>query len=208
MVHLNNIWFVIIAIFWVGFFILEGFDFGVGMLHSFVGTERRRASHRRQLHRAHLGRQRDVAGRGGGGDLRRLPVVVRHHVLHPLPGHGDRPSGPDRARGLLRVQPQDRQPAVAVDLEVVAHHRAALLIPFLLGTALGDLLHGLPINSVPQLHRQLLGPAGSLRALHRSHPDRALPCSLGAAYLTPQDRRARCTIGWPVCRADSAGWPP
>ena len=25
------------AVFWVGFFVLEGFDFGVGMLHSFVG---------------------------------------------------------------------------------------------------------------------------------------------------------------------------
>ena len=37
MVHLSNIWFVIVAVFWVGFFILEGFDFGVGMLHSFVG---------------------------------------------------------------------------------------------------------------------------------------------------------------------------
>src|ERR1700722_10811732 len=37
MIHLNNIWFIIIAIFWVGYFILEGFDFGVGMLHSFVG---------------------------------------------------------------------------------------------------------------------------------------------------------------------------
>ncbi len=37
MVHLNNIWLVIVAIFWVGYFILEGFDFGVGMLHSFVG---------------------------------------------------------------------------------------------------------------------------------------------------------------------------
>ena len=35
--QLDNIWFVIVAIFWVGFFILEGFDFGVGMLHSFVG---------------------------------------------------------------------------------------------------------------------------------------------------------------------------
>ncbi|MFN8126036.1 MAG: cytochrome d ubiquinol oxidase subunit II [Candidatus Nanopelagicales bacterium] len=41
---LQNIWFVIIAIFWVGFFVLEGFDLGVGMLHWFVGrddTERR-----------------------------------------------------------------------------------------------------------------------------------------------------------------------
>src|SRR6478735_11381498 len=35
--HLYDIWFAIVAFFWVGFFILEGFDFGVGMLHSFVG---------------------------------------------------------------------------------------------------------------------------------------------------------------------------
>ncbi len=41
---LVTIWFVIIAIFWVGFFVLEGFDLGVGVLHRFVGaddTERR-----------------------------------------------------------------------------------------------------------------------------------------------------------------------
>jgi cytochrome d ubiquinol oxidase subunit II len=35
--HLSNLWFLIVALFWVGFFVLEGFDFGVGMLHSFVG---------------------------------------------------------------------------------------------------------------------------------------------------------------------------
>ncbi len=34
---LGDFWFVIAAIFWVGFFVLEGFDFGVGMLHSFIG---------------------------------------------------------------------------------------------------------------------------------------------------------------------------
>ena len=46
MLHLHTIWFVIIAVLWVGFFVLEGFDFGVGMLHTFVGeteTERARA---------------------------------------------------------------------------------------------------------------------------------------------------------------------
>ena len=32
-------WFIIITILWTGFFILEGFDFGVGMLHSFVGQD-------------------------------------------------------------------------------------------------------------------------------------------------------------------------
>ena len=33
---MKSLWFVIVAVFWVGFFVLEGFDFGVGMLHSFV----------------------------------------------------------------------------------------------------------------------------------------------------------------------------
>ena len=35
--QLHTIWFVIIVFFWIGFFVLEGFDFGVGMLHRFVG---------------------------------------------------------------------------------------------------------------------------------------------------------------------------
>ena len=34
---LQTIWFVIITIFWVGFFVLEGFDFGVGALHMLIG---------------------------------------------------------------------------------------------------------------------------------------------------------------------------
>jgi cytochrome d ubiquinol oxidase subunit II len=34
---LDVVWFVIIAFFWTGFFVLEGFDFGVGMLHRLVG---------------------------------------------------------------------------------------------------------------------------------------------------------------------------
>ena len=29
---LNTTWFLLIAVLWVGYFILEGFDFGVGML--------------------------------------------------------------------------------------------------------------------------------------------------------------------------------
>ena len=34
---LDVVWFVIIGFFWTGFFVLEGFDFGVGMLHKVVG---------------------------------------------------------------------------------------------------------------------------------------------------------------------------
>lgn len=36
---LNSFWFVIIAILWVGYFILEGFDFGVGMLLKFIAKD-------------------------------------------------------------------------------------------------------------------------------------------------------------------------
>ena len=42
---LNTLWFVLIAVLWIGFFFLEGFDFGVGMLLPFIGRndEERRA---------------------------------------------------------------------------------------------------------------------------------------------------------------------
>lgn len=37
--ELPIVWFVIVAVFWVGFFVLEGFDFGVGVLHRLVGKD-------------------------------------------------------------------------------------------------------------------------------------------------------------------------
>ena len=36
---LDVVWFVIVAVFWTGFFVLEGFDFGVGVLHKAVGRD-------------------------------------------------------------------------------------------------------------------------------------------------------------------------
>jgi cytochrome bd-type quinol oxidase subunit 2 len=30
---LVSFWFVVVVVFWTGFLVLEGFDFGVGMLH-------------------------------------------------------------------------------------------------------------------------------------------------------------------------------
>jgi cytochrome d ubiquinol oxidase subunit II len=36
---LETLWFVIVAVFWTGFFVLEGFDFGVGVLHAVVGRD-------------------------------------------------------------------------------------------------------------------------------------------------------------------------
>jgi len=42
---LQTLWFILIAVLWIGFFFLEGFDFGVGMLLPFIGKrdEERRA---------------------------------------------------------------------------------------------------------------------------------------------------------------------
>src|SRR5688572_14994783 len=34
---MTTFWFIVIAVLWTGFMVLEGFDFGVGMLHGVVG---------------------------------------------------------------------------------------------------------------------------------------------------------------------------
>src|ERR1700712_546675 len=34
---LPELWFILIAVLWTGFFLLEGFDLGVGMLHGHIG---------------------------------------------------------------------------------------------------------------------------------------------------------------------------
>src|SRR5512136_2675374 len=43
---LHDIWFLLIAVLWMGYFLLEGFDFGVGMLAPFIGRndDERRAA--------------------------------------------------------------------------------------------------------------------------------------------------------------------
>ena len=160
---LGDLWFIIVAIFWVGFFVLEGFDFGVGMLHSFIGrndTERRVAD---QLHRAGLGRQRGLAHRRRRGDLRRLPRLVRHDVLDALPRAWCWCWSALIVRGLsFEWQRKFDDPAGARFWRWGLTIGSAL-IPFLVGVALGDLLHGLPINSQHKFTGgfwQLLTPFG------------------------------------------------
>ena len=43
---LETLWFLLIAVLWIGYFFLEGFDFGVGMLLPRPGARRRRAARR------------------------------------------------------------------------------------------------------------------------------------------------------------------
>ena len=37
--HLETLWFALIGVLWIGYFVLEGFDFGVGTLLPFLGRD-------------------------------------------------------------------------------------------------------------------------------------------------------------------------
>ncbi|MDX6738877.1 cytochrome d ubiquinol oxidase subunit II [Actinocorallia sp. A-T 12471] len=39
--HLHDVWFIAIAVLWIGYFFLEGFDFGVGVLTKFLARDER-----------------------------------------------------------------------------------------------------------------------------------------------------------------------
>ena len=54
---LNTLWFILIAVLYIGFFVLEGFDFGVGILQPFIGKKRYPTPGGDQYHRSPLGRQ-------------------------------------------------------------------------------------------------------------------------------------------------------
>lgn len=43
-IDLPTVWFVLIAVLWLGYFVLEGFDFGVGMLLGVLGRDSKEAS--------------------------------------------------------------------------------------------------------------------------------------------------------------------
>jgi cytochrome bd ubiquinol oxidase subunit II len=145
-VHLHTVWFVIIAIFWIGFFVLEGFDFGVGALHAIVG----RTEPERKLALSTIGPWWDgnevwlvVAGAGMFAafpgwyatmfSALYLALLI---VLFAL-----------MARGVASEFKDKRE-----DARWRANWRWAMtvgcvLVPLLLGIGLGDLLNGLPIDS-------------------------------------------------------------
>ena len=39
--ELTTVWFILIAVLWIGYFVLEGFDFGVGILLPILGRDDR-----------------------------------------------------------------------------------------------------------------------------------------------------------------------
>jgi cytochrome d ubiquinol oxidase subunit II len=144
--QLHTIWFIIIAVFWVGFFVLEGFDFGVGALHMFIGrndTERRVAI--------------NTIGPWWDGNEVWL-IVAGASMFAAFPGwYATMFSALYLALVLLLVALFAR----GVSFEYRGKRESlrwrtgwswaltvgSVLIPLLVGVGLGDLLHGLPINA-------------------------------------------------------------
>ena len=120
---LSTVWFVVVAFFWTGFFVLEGFDFGVGALHKIVG-------------RTDLERRVAINTIGPVWDGNEVWLIVAGAAMFAAfpPWYATwfsalylalwlRAGGADRARGVVRVPRQVRPPELAVDLELDADHR-------------------------------------------------------------------------------------
>src|ERR1700757_564627 len=144
--YLHTIWFIIIAVFWVGFFVLEGFDFGVGALHMVIGktdTKRRVAINTigpwwdgNEVWLIVAGAATFAAFPGWYATMFSalylalvvlLAALMARGVSFEYRGKRDDPGWRLRWAWALTI--------------------GSILIPLLIGVALGDLLAGRPINS-------------------------------------------------------------
>ena len=146
MLHLHTLWFAVIVFFWTGFFVLEGFDFGVAMLHVVVG----RTSEERAQALESIGPFWD------GNEV--WLIVAGAATFAAFPGwYATMFSSLYLALLLILAALMARGVALEFrdKLEDPRWRRAwtwatvggSALVPLLLGVGLGDLLHGLPINS-------------------------------------------------------------
>ena len=176
MLHLHTLWFILLAVLWVGFFVLEGFDFGVGALHTIVGrtdTERRVAINT-------IGPWWDgnevwliVAGAGTFAAfpgwyatmfsalylalLLVLAALIARGVAFEFKGKSEDPRWRTTWTWCMTI--------------------GSLLIPLLVGVGLGDLLVRPADRLRPQLHRQLLRTAHPVRPVDRPDAAGALPAA-------------------------------
>ena len=167
-------WFIVITVLWTGFFVLEGFDFGVGMLHGVVGKDD--ASRRAAIN--------TIGPLWDGNEV--WLIVAAAAIFAAFPGwYATMFSALYLALVLLLVALIVR----GVSFEYRGKRNAlrwrrtwdglltagSLLAPLLLGVALGDLLNGLPINS----HQEYTGSFWNLlqpyAAVHRHHVRADLP---------------------------------
>ncbi len=142
---LATFWFILTAVLWTGFFVLEGFDLGVGMLHTVVARDE-------------AGRRAAIDTIGPLWDGNEVWLIVAAAAMFAaFPGwYATMFSGFYPALVLLLVGLIVR--GVSFEFrgkgDGVRWRRTwdalltcgSLLVPLLVGIALGDLLHGVPID--------------------------------------------------------------
>jgi cytochrome d ubiquinol oxidase subunit II len=144
--QLHTIWFIIITVLWVGFFVLEGFDFGVGALHRFIGS-------------SETGRRVAINTIGPWWDGNEVWLIVAGaSMFAAFPGwYATMFSALYLALVLLLLALFARGVSFEWRAKLDSERWrgtwswaltiGSVLIPLLIGVALGDLLNGLPINS-------------------------------------------------------------
>jgi cytochrome d ubiquinol oxidase subunit II len=144
--QLHTLWFIILATLWVGFFVLEGFDFGVGVLHTIVG-------------RTETARRVALNAIGPFWDGNEVWLIVAGAgMFAAFPGwYATMFSALYLALLVVLVALIAR--GVAFEFKGKSEDRrwratwtwcttlGSLLIPLLIGVGLGDLLNGLPIDA-------------------------------------------------------------
>ena len=137
-------WFVLITILWTGFFVLEGFDMGVGMLHTVIGRDE--AGKRAVIN--------TIGPLWDGNEVWLIVAVAATFAAFPL-WYATMFSGFYLIFVLLLAglivrgisfeyrgkSPHERWRGSWSRLLITG----SVLVPLLLGITLGDLLHGLPI---------------------------------------------------------------
>jgi len=179
---LGQLWLLIDVVFWVGFFVLEGFDFGVGILHSFVA-------------RNDVERRICINSIGPVWDGNEVWLIVAGAVIFaafPL-WYATMFSTFYLALVVLLLALIVRGVAFEYTRKVDDPRWqttfrwfltvGSALIPLLVGVALGDLLHGLPLDSDHQYTGNFFGlltPFGLMSGVTML----ALSVLMGANYLT------------------------
>jgi cytochrome bd ubiquinol oxidase subunit II len=222
---LGDFWFILIAVLWTGFFVLEGFDLGVGMLHSIIGRDE-------------AGRRTVINTIGPLWDGNEVWLIVAGAAIFAaFPGwYATLFSGfylamvlllaALMARGTSFEFRRKRDSAAWRRMWDILLTVGSVLVPLLVGIALGDLLHGLPIDSSQNYTGSfwdLLQPYGVYTGITLV----AICILHGATFITLKttgevaDRAARVgagsgpfvaliVIGWTVWThviADKGFWP-
>ena len=184
--ELTTLWFALIAVLLIGYFVLEGFDFGVGILLFVHRPERARAAGDDPHHRPRLGRQRGLGLVAGGAMFAAFPewyatlfsgfYLALFLILVALIVRG------------IGIEYRNKRGDLAWRTRMDAMISVGSFVPALLwGVAFANIVAGVPIDADKEFTGNLLtllNPFGLLGGLTTL----LLFITHGAAVPDPQDR--------------------